>query len=98
MKKEKEISDLNRQLRDFVNENKKLSLESYNNKTISQNTLNDTIKAYKQQIALLNMEISDKKHLEEVNRNLEYELSKLKLYYLLLILEFVLHNFLHEII
>ena len=78
MKKEKEISDLNRQLRDFVNENKKLSLESYNNKTISQNTLNDTIKAYKQQIALLNMEISDKKHLEEVNRNLEYELSKLK--------------------
>ena len=43
MKKEKEISDLNRQLRDFVNENKKLSLESYNNKTISQNTLNDTI-------------------------------------------------------
>ena len=78
MKKEKEISDLNKQLRDFVNENKKLSLESYNNKTISQNTLNDTIKAYKQQIALLNMEISDKKHLEEVNRNLEYELSKLK--------------------
>ena len=76
MKKEKEISDLNKQLRDFVNENKKLGLESYNNKTISQNTLNDTIKAYKQQIALLNMEISDKKHLEEVNRNLEYELSK----------------------
>ena len=78
MKKEKEINDLNKQLRDFVNENKKLSLESYNNKTMSQNTLNDTIKAYKQQIALLNMEISDKKHLEEVNRNLEYELSKLK--------------------
>ena len=43
MKKEKEISDLNKQLRDFVNENKKLGLESYNNKTISQNTLNDTI-------------------------------------------------------
>ncbi len=78
IKKEKEINDLNEQLRDFINENKKLSLESHNNKAISQNTLNDTIRAYKQQIALLNMEISDKKHLEEVNRDLEYELSKLK--------------------
>ena len=58
IKKEKEINDLNEQLRDFINENKKLSLESHNNKTISQNTLNDTIRAYKQQIALLNMEIS----------------------------------------
>ena len=77
LNKQKEIDNLNKQLKEFLNEKKNLNLESDNDKILAENTLNDVIKSYKQQINILNMEILEKQHLEEINKNLEYELSKL---------------------
>ena len=77
LNKQKEIDNLNKQLKEFSNEKKNLNLESDNDKILAENTLNDVIKSYKQQINILNMEILEKQHLEEINKNLEYELSKL---------------------
>ena len=77
LNKQKEIDNLNKQLKEFLNEKKNLNLESDKDKTLAENTLNDVIKSYKQQINILNMEILEKQHLEEINKNLEYELSKL---------------------